>query len=201
MSEVPDDLDVVFDDGEEQIDLSIATKSVFKAVSHYSEARKEYTDGSLGYDKDGCIKKNGALKGEGLGCSSYVSAVLHRMKYGEDDWLDKYNVQVHQWYGHRIAEHFELAPVAAPHASLLLDDDSRQSLVDNGIVPAALYYFNVRRGVEGHVGFVTIQADGSTEQSHFSSMSKYKGHASGDFVAWLKDSRYSDSFVEIYRMP
>ena len=43
----------------------------------------------------------------GLAAASYVSVVLHRMRFGKR-WLANYDVDVHQWSGDRIAARFGL---------------------------------------------------------------------------------------------
>lgn len=152
------------------------------------------------YDRNGYVDRAGQVRNGGLGCSSYVSVVLHRMCYG-DEWLDNYDLRVHQWYGHRIAEFFSLKRVGVFDSPDLLDKSKCIRLVRGGRLPPGLYLFDARSGENGHVGFVRVQDTGELCQSHYSSLSQYEGLARGDFRDWLSESLYRNAKVTMYAIP
>src|SRR4051794_2097522 len=71
----------------------------------FEEARRPYARSAYVYS--GHVARDGTVRNGGLGCSAFTSVVLHRMRDG-DGWLARYDLRVHQWYGHRAAEHFGL---------------------------------------------------------------------------------------------
>lgn len=163
----------------------------------FEEAMKPFT--GFAYDYGGHVGPDGKVRGNGLGCSAFTSAVLHRMRDGED-WLRRYDMQVYQWYGEKAAVHFGLKKVDTFASPDLLSVAKTQELLKQGKLQAgALYYFNARREKNGHVGFVRPGADGSLEQWHYSSISR--GLYRGDYRQWLRSSMYREATVELYFVP
>ena len=119
----------------------------------FADAAMPYTGSK--YHKAGYVGTSGRATRKGLGCSGYTSAVLHRMRDGAD-WLETYNLRVHEKYGNEIARHFGLELTRKVHASTLLDKALTKALVKGRKLRSGLYLFNVRRGVNGHVGFVRV---------------------------------------------
>ena len=163
----------------------------------FAQAARPYQ--GLRYDLGGYVGADGKVRRGGLGCSAYTSAVLHRMRDGEG-WLARYNLSVHQWYGERAAEHFGLVKAGRFASADLLDARRTRALIAEGkLRPGALYYFNARRGKNGHVGFVRVGAAGELEQSHYSSI--VGKLYTGDYRGWLRASLYRTAAVELYAVP
>jgi hypothetical protein len=164
----------------------------------FADAIKPFSD--YRYNYNGYVGKDGKVRNDGLGCSGFTSAVLHRMRGGED-WLRRYDVRVHQWSGDRAAEHFALKKAGTFTSADLLDPERIAAEVKSGKVKAdRLYYFNARKGKNGHVGFVRFGSDGSIRQWHYSSISK--GLYKGEFRGWLGASLYrTGATVEFYAVP
>ncbi len=163
----------------------------------FEEAARPY----LGqrYEYSGYVGPDGKVKGGGLGCSAFTSVVLHRMRDGEA-WRQRYDLRVHQWYGERAAEHFGLARAGKFASKELLSAERVRALTEAGTLrEGQLYYFNARRGQQGHVGFVRVLPGGKLEQAHYSSIKG--GLYRGNFRAWLKASLYRGATVELYGVP
>jgi hypothetical protein len=152
------------------------------------------------YNYDGYVNGKGQVVNGGLGCSGFVSVVLHRMKYG-DNWQASYDKTLYQQYGDVIARKTGLPLTAAIDANSLLDRARCKEFFDSrGITPGTLFVFNVRDGIHGHVGFVRLMPDGWLSQFHYSGMEGYKGLAQGNFLDWYSRSMYKASPVELYRL-
>lgn len=153
----------------------------------------------LKYDKDGYIDKDGNVKNSGLGCSAFVSVVLHRMQNG-DQWLESFNWTAHQESGSGLASMFGLPLMATIPASVLGAPAAREALVKSGRLKAdALYMFDVWKGTEhGHVGFILVRPNGRFDQFHYSGMQGYEGLAHGDFQKWYESSMYNGEQVQLY---
>jgi hypothetical protein len=172
---------------------------VFSPRMSFENAARPYLN--VEYRRDGFVDRQGRVQGGGLGCSAYVSVVLHRIQFGAE-WLSNYNLKVHQGYGDAIAGYFRLSHAATVPASSLIDSDGVQSLLaELTIRPGMLYLFNVRRGEQGHVGFVRVKSNGTLIQSHFSGLKSIGGLATGNFASWLTASQYVASDVELYEVP
>ncbi len=185
----------------------------------FEKAAKPYSD--YGYGKTGYVDFDGKVKyglksvdkdnkeriekkeASWLGCSAYASIVLHRMRYGYgNDWAKNYSLEVHKWFGDQIALHFGLkGPVKLSPAMGQSKNTVAQEVTAGRLKNDGLYFFNVRKEEEGHVGFIRIRKDGSLEQWHYSGMKAYKGLATGDFRKWYNRSRYKRSDVELYLIP
>ncbi|MCE9530138.1 MAG: hypothetical protein K8T89_03225 [Planctomycetes bacterium] len=151
------------------------------------------------YKYNGYVGPDGKVRNDGLGCSAFTSAVLHRMRDG-DEWLKAYDPTVHQWYGDKAAEHFGLKKVDQFNSTSLLDPKETLAFLKDGKLAAGqLYYFNARTGKNGHVGFVRLDKEGAIEQWHYSSISN--GLYCGDFRKWLQESMYRAAKVELYVVP
>jgi hypothetical protein len=171
----------------------------FKPALSFPKAADPFTKAK--YNKDGYVDKSGRIRNGGLGCSAYTSVVLHRMRHGKG-WQKPYSLKVHQWYGDRIAKHFGLKQAGRFSAKTLLNGASTKQLVATGKLKAnILYVFNVRKGKQGHVGFVRVKADGKMIQSHYSGLPRYQGLATGDFRIWLRASQYRIANVELFAVP
>lgn len=167
-----------------------------RARMTFAAAMRPYA--GLKYDLHGCLDREGKA-GTALGCSAFTSAVLHRMRDG-DGWRRRYDSRVYQWYGEKAAEHFGLVLAGRFASADLLDADKRRKLAETGKLRAgALYYFNARRGKNGHVGFIRVGKAGEMEQWHFSSIKG--GLYTGDFAEWLRRSLYREAAVELYAVP
>jgi serine/threonine protein kinase len=163
----------------------------------FEEARKPYLNNKYVYS--GHVGPDGKVRNDGLGCSAFTSVVLHRMRDGSE-WLERYDLNVHQWYGDKAAEHFGLKKVDTFAASDLLDADRTRTFVkDAKLKVGQLYLFNARKDKQGHVGFVRMAPDGALEQWHYSSIPG--GLYTGDFRSWLKASLYRSATVELYLIP
>ena len=151
------------------------------------------------YAAEGYVGGDGTVKGGGLGCSAYATAVLYRMRYGKE-WLDTYKTdwkarrRPHEWYGDQIAMYMGLGPAVVLPASAFNDAAS----VKKSKTKSGLYLFMARKDAEGHVGFVRIRDDGQAIQSHFSGLKAYQGLASGDFGVWHRESQYRGLPVSLY---
>jgi hypothetical protein len=150
------------------------------------------------YNYDGYVSGRGAVVNGGLGCSGFVSVVLHRMRYG-DNWQASYDSKLYQDYGDVIARKSGLPLVCIIESNSLVARDRCQAFFDSrGVNVGAIFVFNVRDGVHGHVGFVRVMPDGWLAQFHYSGMEGYKGLAQGDFLGWYLRSMYKASPVELY---
>ncbi|MEM7474857.1 MAG: hypothetical protein AAF483_07685 [Planctomycetota bacterium] len=164
----------------------------------FSDAAKPYTDSRYAFE--GYVDKSGQIQGGGLGCSAYVSVVLHRMRNGPA-WLKSYDLRVHQQYGDEIAKHFGLRPAAKVSAADLCKKQTVLRLVESGrLKKNGLYLFDTRNGKAGHVGFLRIKSDGSVIQSHYSGMKQYNGLASGEFSNWLTNSQYRKQQIQLFQI-
>jgi len=169
-----------------------------RSKTSFAQAAKPYS--SAKYNADGYVGAGGAIRGGGLGCSAYVSVVLHRMRYGMV-WRKHYSLKVHQRYGDVIARNFGLKSAGRFRASSLLSVKATRKLMASGkLKPNGLYLFNVRRGKQGHVGFLRVKQDGRLIQSHYSGMKQYNGLATGDFRRWLRASRYRTEPIQLFRI-
>src|SRR5262249_47005817 len=125
-----------------------------------------------------------------------------------DSWKQVYQADIktnqwpHRWYGDAIAAHFHLGPAVEASADDLLDSAKTRKLLDEKkLNPEGLYFFNIRRGIEGHVGFIRVRADGELEQWQYSGLNTYRGLATGDFRKWKSASKYDKQPVELYLVP
>ncbi len=133
------------------------------------------------YNFNGHVDSSGEVVQGGLGCSGFVSAVLHRMQHGKD-WLKSFNPKVHQLYGDQIAKTFSLPPAGQLDSKTLSNPSALRAKIASGEMKAdGLYMFNVRNGQAGHVGFVRVKADGTLEQAQYSGLQAYNGLATGNF--------------------
>lgn len=144
----------------------------------------------LKYDVTSGLKsKKGDLTTPGyLGCSGFASIIYHRMKYGED-WLKNFDFTVQMVYGDEGAKKLGFSSVGSKTG-----EDWKNNPPSDG-----LYWFYVRKGVDGHVGFIDVKA-GKLNQHHYSSMKKYNGYASGEFSDWYPASQYKAEKVELFKV-
>lgn len=171
----------------------------FSAIQSFQSAADPYSKAA--YDREGYVDRSGVIHGNGLGCSAYVSVVLHRMRDGAD-WKTSYDLKVHQGYGDSIAAHFGLQKAASVSAVTLCDARAVQELQsDQTLRTGTLYLFNVRRNEQGHVGFVRVNSNGTLTQWHYSGLKAINGLAAGNFADWLSVSQYRDSDVDLYPVP
>jgi len=125
-----------------------------------------------------------------------------------DEWLKIYQADAkagkwpHRWYGDEIAAHFKLGPAIETSAADIDDAARIKKLVgEKTLVAGGLYFFNVRNGKEGHVGFVRVSENGGLEQWHYSGLKSYHGLATGDFRKWKDSTVYKDRPVDLYLVP
>ena len=157
-------------------------------VMAFNEAKKPYLHQKYRYY--GAVDTTGAIINGGLSCSGFVSAVYHRMKYG-DDWPHLQDTSLHQQYGEVMAERMGLTPATTITKTAISSRHQIQALIADGTLQAnAVYFFNARRGKHGHVGFVTPMADGRLLQYHYSDL--YNGLAKGELKGWYLQSLYGD---------
>jgi hypothetical protein len=150
------------------------------------------------YNFDGYVNSKGAVVNGGLGCSGFVSIVLHRMRYG-DNWQAFYDSKLYQEYGDVIARKSGLPLVATIDSnSLIAPDKCAAFFASRGVNVGAILVFNVRKEIHGHVGFVRVLPGGRLAQFHYSGMPGYNGLAQGDFTEWYSKSMYKTSPVEFY---
>jgi hypothetical protein len=150
------------------------------------------------YNYDGYVNGKGAVVNGGLGCSGFVSIVLHRMRYGEN-WQVSYDSKLYQDYGDVIARKSGLPLVCTIDSNSLVDRDKCRAFFDwRGVNVGAILVFNVRKEIHGHVGFVRVMPGGRLAQFHFSGMPIYNGLAQGDFTEWYLRSMYKASPVEFH---
>ena len=175
----------------------IAEDSSFKPKMSFQKAAGPYTNEK--YDKNGYVKKDGTIGGNGLGCSGYASVVIQRMKYG-DNWKDSYSLTPHKWYGDKFAKHYDFKLKAKIPANVFNDKNKlKTDYLDNDkLKKNGLYYFNVRKGIHGHVGFFRIKSDGRVIQSQYSGLEGINGLATGSPAKWIGKSRYKASEFELY---
>ena len=167
--------------------LTLAFLSTASAQMSFDDALKGWT--GFQYNKEaGLENKSGELTHPGfLGCSGFASIILQRMKYGNDAWLKDFDFKVQQVYGDEAAALMGLKLAGAKAVS-----DWKASPPAKGF-----YFFNVRNGKEGHVGFVQI--DGSSWIQHqYSGLSPNNGYVKGSFFDWQAKSQYKNSPVELY---
>jgi hypothetical protein len=160
---------------------------------------KAFTYNINGYvAKCSASEPDGKVAGNALGCSGYASIVLHRMRFGSA-WKSNYSLKVHQNYGGWIAGHFGLTFQVSLPAADINDATKISSLLaeTNASKPhlrAGLYFFDVRAGRAGHVGFLQIQSNGTLAQSHYSQIPN--GLATGNQLKL--GTAYSNSHVDLY---
>jgi len=159
------------------------------------------------YSRYGYVSSTGQVTKGRLGCSGYATAVLYRMQNG-NEWLKAYQADAkagrwpYQWYGDRIAAFFKLAAAIEVSAADIDDPAHIRAMVDDKtLVAGGLYFFNVRNGKEGHVGFVRVGQDGELQQRQYSGLESYRGLATGDFRHWKDSTIYKDSPVQLYLVP
>jgi len=70
------------------------------------------------YNYDGYVNGRGEVVNGGLGCSGFVSIVLHRMRYG-NSWQASYDSKLYQDYGNVIARKSTSRKTQAPMSFLL----------------------------------------------------------------------------------
>jgi hypothetical protein len=174
-------------------------QNAFKPNMTFAAAVKNYD--SYAYNTDGYVGKTGKVMNGGLGCSAFVSVVMHQMRDGKDFVSGDWDWRLHQKLGKDIAEHFKL-PNAGEYAAKELDSPSQTAaLLRSGKLAAGqIYLFDAHPG-EGHTGFMRIKEDGQIEQWHYSGMSAYKGLATGDFHKWLEASQYINGKFTLFLLP
>lgn len=179
---------------------SISAQTLHKALMSFRDASAPY-EGTSYNSKNGYVGRDGKIKNGGLGCGSYASVVLQRMRHGKD-WLKYYDVTLHYDYGGIMAKKFGLDEIAKLQPFFLESKERTKILIDSAQVKAgALYYFNIRNGAAGHVGFLRFSATGEIQQYHYSGMDAYKGFAKGDFRKWFFGSQYKASEVQLWFVP
>jgi hypothetical protein len=159
------------------------------------------------YDENGYVDVSGKVRNRALGCSGFATAVLYRLQNGEN-WLDIYKDDAkagkwpYRWYGDAIAAHFQLGAAIQISPAQVADQSETRRLVDEKVLKSGgLYFFNVRNGRAGHVGFVRLNSDGKFEQWNYSGLKAYRGLGRGDFRKWKSASQYRDRPVELYLIP
>lgn len=178
---------------------AVQAQDGFAAMS-FDDAIAPYTSSELTYTGDGKVTRpDGRITGGGLACSTFVSPVLHRMKFG-DAWLANFDHLVQRGYGDQIAANMGLA-LTATLASGDVASERISALVADGTLPAGLYMFNTRHDDHGHVGFVLVAADGSLSARHFSGLGARNGYVAEPFGVWYAASMYRTQPVELYRVP
>lgn len=151
--------------------------------------------GSLWPDENKAAPVVKGSNNNGIGCSAFVSAILHRMRDG-DKWLsDSYDKTLYQLEGHAIAAKWRLV-----HAADIIGNDINSAgikrlLGEGSFKDGQLYLFAVRivkaDGAlqQGHTGFVRVNSNGGLQQWHYSQSGGNGGSGgllTGDFVAWYK---------------
>jgi hypothetical protein len=175
---------------------AVASAEPFKWTMSFKQAVEPYAHEVYNYD--GYVNGKGAVVNGGLGCSGFVSVVLHRMRYG-DNWQASYDKKLYQEYGDVIAHRSGLPLVCTIDSNSLVAPAKCQAFfASRGVNVGAILIFNVRNGVHGHVGFVRVMPGGWLAQFHYSGMKGYNGLAQGDFTLWYSRSMYKASPVEFY---
>lgn len=170
-------------------------QAAWKAKMSFEAASKPYEHEA--YNKNGHIGRKGDIRFGGLGCSGYASVVVQRMKHGRQ-WLTHYDHTLHQPYGDEFARKVGLRLSWTGKAALLSVTQQTRSLISAGKLEPGWYFFNIRKGVNGHVGFIQIKSDGEVAQSHYSSLKPWNGRATGNFSRWLGKSMYQSSNVKLF---
>lgn len=65
-----------------QLPAMAEAANAFRPVMSFEDAARPYLKEQ--YAKDGYVDRSGVVRNGGLGCSAYVSVVLHRMRDGPD---------------------------------------------------------------------------------------------------------------------
>ncbi len=179
----------------------------WEAQLDFEQVLAPYTRG-LVYNPAGYVNRQGAIvlaastqRSElGLGCATFASAVLHQLRDGPQ-WLNGYNLEVQQWHGDRIARHFGLgSPLRIPASELCRRTSVLLLLEADWLQAGGLYFFNLRKGDSGQMGFVRVAADGTLAQAQFSGLEGDDGFVTGSFAEWLAASPYQGSELELYAL-
>ncbi len=168
----------------------------WKPKMNFALAHKPFK--KLDHSICGYVDDSGRILNRGLAPSSYVSVVLHRMRFG-NAWLEKYNIKVHQWRGDQIAAYFGFRHARVLDAARILDARQTGAFVDQGLLRShGLYLFHVMGEGRSHVGFVRVGPEGSLVQSHYSGLRLYGRHAGGDFRRWYRASPFRGKPVQLF---
>lgn len=144
-----------------------------------------------------------------LGCSAYVSVLLHKMKHGAN-WETKFDDKLHQKDGIGIAKEFGLSACRdLAFADWIEEKDGKPSIkkeavkklligkdsTESGYKVDVVYLFVVGKFVHkghtlqgGHTGFLQFKADGSIDTWQYSG--KSDGLCTGAFFDWYTWSGY-----------
>lgn len=171
---------------------------------HVGAWKMSFKDASIpyskfSYNKEGFVDGEGKVKNRGLGCSAFVSVVLHRMQNGEQ-WLESFDWRAHKKTGYELADAFGLSLMATIPSDILTSHIAREALVKSGRLKAnALYLFDVWKGrKQGHCGFILVKPNGEFEQFHYSGLKDYQGLTYGNFQEWYEASQYKNEKIQLY---